>query len=87
MNKTELETSTYCLHSECIKLEEQLLMKIAIDILGRDWQESDGNMFQRVFRQGDDMNYELSYNGSKIGTVKHGFIESTYSVLFQPETN
>lgn len=69
------------------KLEEKLLSQIARDILGRDWQESDGDIFVRVFPYDSgtqSMDYELAYNGSKIGTVKRRFEESTFTITFEP---
>ena len=77
----------YRIHAESIKLEERLLLQVAKDVLGRDWQESDGNIFQRVFTHNngvESMDYELAYNGSKIGTVKRRFVESTFRVSFEP---
>lgn len=77
----------YRIHSESIKLEDRLLLQVAKDVLGRDWQESDGNIFVRGFTQNngiESMDYELAYNGSKIGTVKRRFVESTFKITFEP---
>ena len=75
---------------KAIKLEEKLLVQVAREVLGRDWQESDGNMFERVFTHDngiESMNYDLSYNGLKIGTVKRFWEESTFKIQFEPSNN
>ena len=67
-----------------IRIENDLLMKVAKDVLGREPLPEDGKEFVMLKRSGECNKYYIQYKGTVIGSVTRTIEEYNFTMTFNP---
>jgi hypothetical protein len=70
--------------NEFRKMEEDLLKKVVFQITKKEATVEDAKRLTKFYYEGEPLNYDLAWDGVKIGCVVFGNEQFKWSVTFHP---